>query len=134
MNTLQTHSGTHSSQRCPGFPTLECLTSRPPLRSVPLVLVSVIHTPPSFPLVSSQWAVDTNLLPGMTRSMSAVSKRRERERERELRCDKQERGRFSCYILVSSPDLIRRVYHFHYNARDTESDPHWGWFWVWDRD
>ena len=96
VNTLQTHSGTRSSQRYPGFPTLECLTSRPPLRSVPLVLVSVIHTPPSSPLVSSQWAVDTNLLPAMTRSMSAVSKRRDRERE--LRCDKQERGRFPCYI------------------------------------
>ena len=42
--------------------------------------------------------------------------------------------------LVSSPDLIRRVYRIQYNpnpsfpARDTESDPRWGWFWVWDRD
>ena len=41
--------------------------------------------------------------------------------------------------LVSSPDLIRRVYRIQYNpnpsfpARDTESDPRWGWFWVWDR-
>ena len=34
--------------------------------------------------------------------------------------------------LVSSPDLIRRVYHFQYNTRDSESDPHWGWFGVWD--
>ena len=36
--------------------------------------------------------------------------------------------------LVSSPDLIRHVYRFQYNARDTESDLRWGWFWVWDRD
>ena len=38
--------------------------------------------------------------------------------------------------LVSSPDLIRCVYHFQYNAweNNTESDPHWGWFWVWDQD
>ena len=36
--------------------------------------------------------------------------------------------------LVSSPDLIWYVYHFQYNAQDTESDPRWGWFWVWDRD
>ena len=39
--------------------------------------------------------------------------------------------------LVSSPDLIRRVYRLQYPsfpARDTESDPRWGWFWVWDRD
>ena len=28
--------------------------------------------------------------------------------------------------LVSSPDLIRRVYRFQYLR--------WGWFWVWDRD
>ena len=35
---------------------------------------------------------------------------------------------------VSSPDLIRRVYHFQYNMRNTESDPRWGWFWVWDLD
>ena len=35
---------------------------------------------------------------------------------------------------VSSPDLIRRVYHFQYNMRNTESDPRWGWFWVWVRD
>ena len=35
-------------------------------------------------------------------------------------------------VLVLSPDLSRRVYHFQYNARDTESDPCWGWFWVWD--
>ena len=27
--------------------------------------------------------------------------------------------------LVSSPDLIRCVYCFQYNARDTESNPHW---------
>ena len=41
-------------------------------------------------------------------------------------------------LVVSSLDLIRRVYRFQYNAwenvRDTESDPHWSWFWVWDRD
>ena len=40
--------------------------------------------------------------------------------------------------LVWSPDLIRRIYRFQYrvreNARNTESDPRWGWFWVWDRD
>ena len=36
--------------------------------------------------------------------------------------------------LVSSPDLIRRVYRLQYNARDTESDLRWGWFWVWDQD
>ena len=36
--------------------------------------------------------------------------------------------------IVSSPDLIQRVYHLQYNTRDTESDPRWGWFWVWDRD
>ena len=29
-------------------------------------------------------------------------------------------------FLVSSPDLIRHVYRFQYNARDTESDPRWG--------
>ena len=40
----------------------------------------------------------------------------------------------STTVLVSSPDLIRRVYRFQYNARDTESDPRWGWFWVWDWD
>ena len=33
--------------------------------------------------------------------------------------------------VVSSPDLIRRVYRLQYNAHDTESDPRWGWFWVW---
>ena len=40
--------------------------------------------------------------------------------------------------LVSSPDFIRHVYHFQYNAwvralglgLETESDPCWGWFWV----
>ena len=38
--------------------------------------------------------------------------------------------------LVSSPDLIWRVYRLQYNVRenDTESDPRWGWFWVWDQD
>ena len=63
--------------------------------------------------------------------------------------------------LPSSPDLIRGVYCFQYDmrekghqdhavsesqsrrslqstssfpVRDTESDPRWGWFWVWDRD
>ena len=35
-------------------------------------------------------------------------------------------------ILVSSPDLIRHVYYFQYNAHDTESDLRWGWFWIWD--
>ena len=42
----------------------------------------------------------------------------------------------SYQTLVSSPDLIRRVYRFQYNARenDTESDPCWCWFWVRDRD
>ena len=39
-----------------------------------------------------------------------------------------------CSIIVSSPDLIRRVYHFQYNASDTESDLRWDWFWIWDRD
>ena len=33
--------------------------------------------------------------------------------------------------LVSSPDLIRGVYH---STCNTESDPHWGWFWVWNQD
>ena len=37
-------------------------------------------------------------------------------------------------VATSSPDLIRRVYRFQYNARGNESDPCWGWFWVWDRD
>ena len=37
-------------------------------------------------------------------------------------------------LIVSSPDLIRRVYRFQYNAHDTESDSCWGWVWVWDRD
>ena len=40
--------------------------------------------------------------------------------------------------VVSSPDLIRHVYRLQYNPSfptlDTESDPRWGWFWVWDRD
>ena len=39
--------------------------------------------------------------------------------------------------LVSSPDFIGRIYRFQYNVRktrDTESNPRWGWFWVWDRD
>ena len=37
--------------------------------------------------------------------------------------------------VVSSPDLIQCIYRFQYNTwRDTESNPHWGWFWVWDRD
>ena len=33
-----------------------------------------------------------------------------------------------CSIIVSSPDLIRRVYRFQYNASNTESDLRWGWF------
>ena len=45
--------------------------------------------------------------------------------------------RYCCHntalLLVSSPDHIWRAYHFQYNARDTESNPCWGWFWVWDR-
>ena len=43
--------------------------------------------------------------------------------------------------VVSSPDLIRRVYRYKRAGKqlklltlDTESDPRWGWFWVWDRD
>ena len=37
------------------------------------------------------------------------------------------------HVVVWFPDLIWRVYQ--YNAPwDTESDPHWGRFWVWDRD
>ena len=36
--------------------------------------------------------------------------------------------------LVSSPDFIRRVYHFQYNACDTKSDLRWDWFWVWNQD
>ena len=36
--------------------------------------------------------------------------------------------------IVSSPDLIRHVYCFPYNMCNTESDLHWGWFWVWDQD
>ena len=30
--------------------------------------------------------------------------------------------------VVSSPDLIRRIYRFQYNTRDTESNLRWGWF------
>ena len=36
--------------------------------------------------------------------------------------------------LVSSPDLIQHVYRFQYTTHNTESDPRWDWFWVWDRD
>ena len=37
-------------------------------------------------------------------------------------------------LIVSSPDLSQHVHYFQYNVRDTESDPRWGWFWVWDQD
>ena len=46
----------------------------------------------------------------------------------------QEMNQSMTVHLVSSPDLIQRVYRFQYNTRDTESDPRWGWFWVWDWD
>ena len=36
--------------------------------------------------------------------------------------------------LVSSPDFIWHVCPFQYNARETESNPRWDWFWVWERD
>ena len=36
----------------------------------------------------------------------------------------------TCGSLVSSPDL-----HIASSiTRNTESDQHWGWFWVWDQD
>ena len=34
----------------------------------------------------------------------------------------------STILLVSSPDLIRCIYHFQYNACDSKSDLRWGWF------
>ena len=41
----------------------------------------------------------------------------------------------ACMELFLSPDLIQHVYGFWYNmqenTRNTESDPLWGWFWVW---
>ena len=40
--------------------------------------------------------------------------------------------------MVSSPDLIWSVYHFQCNGslsvHDSESNPHWNKFWVWNQD
>ena len=33
----------------------------------------------------------------------------------------------SCYIAANNASFLKL-------SRDTESDPCWGWFWVWDRD
>ena len=37
-------------------------------------------------------------------------------------------------LLVLLPDLVQCINHFQYNKCNTESDPHWDWFWVCDQD
>ena len=86
-----------------------------------VTLHDIIHTPRSLTLIFEYVEMDLKQYMddccGMM-SMTNVKVWGGRERER----------------VVSSPELIRRVYRFQYTAHDTESDPCWGWFWVWGRD
>ena len=66
----------------------------------------------------------------MSQQVDHLEPRRQRreEKSRQNLCSNSLIPRFSIAALVSSPDLIRHVYHLQYNTCDTESDPLLGWF------